>query len=71
MEELTDLRNLWGSETRGTNFWVPLMLRIVEVPALVESATARDVAVADMQAVVIAIEKAGWAGIVAEVVVEK
>ena len=71
MEELTDLRNLWGSETRGTNFWVPLVLEIVEVPALVESATARNVAAADMQAVAIAIEKAGWAEVVAEGVVGK
>ena len=55
----------------GTNFWAPLVLEIVAVPVLSDSATALDVAAADMQAVVVVIEKAGSAGVAAEVVVGK
>ena len=51
------------------NFWVPLALEIVEVPAQFELATAPDVAAVDTQVVVFAIEKAGLAAVVAEVVV--
>ena len=47
------------------------MLEIVAVPVLSGSATALDVAAADMQAAVIVIEKAGSAAVVVKVVVER
>ena len=65
----TDSGSSSGFEQAGTNFWVPLMLEIVEVPAQFESAAAPDVAAADRRAVGFAIEKEGSAEVVATVVV--
>ena len=53
----------------GTDFWVPLVLEIVEVPAQFELTTAPDFAAVDTQVVVAAIEKVGSAAVVAKVLV--
>ena len=53
----------------GTNFWVPLVSGIVEVPAQFELATELDFVVVDRQVAVTAIEMAGSAAVVAKAVV--
>ena len=62
-----DLKNSRGFERTGINFWEPMVLGIVEVPARFALATAPDVAVVDRLSVVFAIEKEGSAAVVAKV----
>ena len=62
-----DLKNSWGFEWTGINFWEPMVLGIVEVPARFALATAPDVAVVDRLTVVFVIEKEGSAAVVAKV----